>query len=71
LKSDFGNFKFFNDTSRHPADAYNARQYADALLTYTAASMASAWFIHWLVWPVRGLYGPLHTVSSEHLGFYF
>jgi len=26
LKSDF---KFFDDASRHPADAYNARQYAD------------------------------------------
>jgi len=26
LKSDF---KFFNDTSRHPANAYNARRYAD------------------------------------------
>jgi len=26
LKSDF---KFFNDASRHPADAYNAGRYAD------------------------------------------
>jgi len=35
LKSDL---KFF-DASRHPADAYNARRYADALLTYTMPSI--------------------------------
>ena len=25
-----------------------------------AATMASAWFIHWQVRPVRGLYGPVN-----------
>ena len=29
------NFKFFDDASRHPGDAYNARRHADALLTDT------------------------------------
>jgi len=27
-------FKFFNDASRHPADAYNARRYADRPMHY-------------------------------------
>ena len=33
---------------------YNKAMYTVA----GAASMAGAWFIHWPVWPMRGLYGP-------------
>jgi len=37
----------------------------------SAASMAGAWFIQWLVRPVRGLYGPLlaHVYNGQTAGW--
>jgi len=34
-----------------------------------AASMAGAWFMHWPVQPVRGLYGPGKTVWRLGLNY--
>jgi len=33
--------------------------------TAGAASMVGAWFIHWPVWPVRGLYGPCYVTCLK------
>jgi len=46
------------DSLTVPCLVYNTAMYRD---TAGAASMAGAWFIHWQVRPVRGLYGPVLT----------
>jgi len=37
-------------------------------IQYTAgpANITSAWFIHWPMWPVRGLYGPIPSISTVY-----
>jgi len=46
------------DSLTAPCLVYNTTMYC---IQYTAdaASMAGAWFTHWPVRPVRGLYGPV------------